>query len=90
MLKIISKEIPIDETIKEKIEFICRYNNIKYEIYNGYIHRIDKTNLSYVEPNKIIIKGNTFFIFNNSKDIFIKNLKSSIKISDFQNYIKNL
>ena len=37
MLNIISKEIPIDEALKEKIEFICRYNNIKYEIYNIYL-----------------------------------------------------
>ena len=51
---------------------------------------LDKTNINYIEPNKIIIKGTTFLAFNYSKDIFEKNLQKHNNISYLQEYIKNL
>ena len=90
MLNIITKEVPIEEELKERIEFACKYCNVKCIIKNGFIHTIDNTNLNYIEPNKIIIKDKIFFAFNYSREIFIKNLETKIKISEFQDYIKSL
>lgn len=90
MLNIIISEVPIDEELKTRIEFICDFCNIKSTIINGSIRRIEKTNINYIEPNKIIIKDTTFLAFNHGKDIFIENLQKHIKISEFQEYIKSL
>lgn len=90
MLNIITKETPIDEELKTRIQFICDFCNVKPTFINGSIRKIDKTNINYIEPNKIIIKGITFLAFNYSKDIYVENLQKHINISDLQEYIKNL
>ena len=57
---------------------------------NGSIRKIDKTNLSYVEPHKIIIKGITFLAFNYSNEIYIKNFSNKIKLSELETYLKGI
>ena len=57
------------------------------QLINGNIRKIDKTNLTYIEPNRIIIKDKTFLIFNYSNEVFIENLYNKIKLSELE--IKN-
>lgn len=59
MVNIIKQEIDIEEALKKKLEFVCSFCNIKCEIQKGSIRTIERTNLSYVEPHRIIIKGIT-------------------------------
>ena len=70
MLKVITKEIPIDEGLKTRIQFICDFCNTTPTFINGSIRKIDKTNINYIEPNKIIIKGTIFLAFNHGKDVY--------------------
>ena len=81
MLNIIIKEVTIDEELKTRIKFMCDFCNIKPTIINGSVRRIEKTNINYIEPNKIIIKDTTFLAFNHVKDI----LFSFYQILDCQN-----
>ena len=90
MVTIIKQELEIDESLRKKIEFICEFTNIKPTFKNGYIRKIDKTNLIYIEPHSITIKNINFLFFNYSNDIFINNLSNKIKISELQNYIKSI
>ena len=89
-MKIIKKEIIIEEDLKQKLEIICSFCNTKPTIINGSIRSINKTNLNYIEPHKIIIKGITFLAFNYSKDIYIGNINNKIKITELENYLKNI
>ena len=88
MVNIIKKEISLEESLKKKIEFICEFCHIKPTIINGSIRKIDKTNLTYIEPHRIIINNTTFLAFNYSNEIFIENLSNKIKLSELENYIK--
>lgn len=90
MLNIITKEVPIDEELQSKIQFICDFCNVKPTFINGSIRKIEKTNINYIEPNKIIIKSATFLAFNHNKDVYVENLQKRINISDLQEYIKSL
>lgn len=90
MIKIITKEIPIEENLKTKLEFICDFCNTKAKFINGSIRKIEKTNLSYVEPHRIIIKGITFLAFNYSRSIYVGNLTNKLDISKLETYIKAL
>ena len=90
MINIIKQEIEIDETLKRRLEIICDFCNIKPEIINGSIRKVDKTNLSYIEPHRIIIKNNTFLVFNYSNEIYINNLSKKIKLTELENYIKTM
>ncbi len=89
MIKVIKQEIDIEESLKKRLEIICDFCNTTPTIINGSIRKIDKTNLSYIEPNKIIIKNNIFLVFNYSNEVYINNLTEKIKISELENYIKN-
>ena len=88
MVNIIKEDLDIEEVLKKKLEFICSFCNTSCEIKNGSIRTIEKNNLSYVEPHRIIIKGITFLAFNYETNIYIENLSNKILIKDLEEYIK--
>ena len=90
MIKIITQELEIESNLKQRLEFICEFCHIKPTIINGSIRKIDKTNLSYIEPHKIIVKDTTFLAFNYSNEIYIKNLSQKIKLSELEDYLKDI
>ena len=90
MVNIIKQEIDIEWSLKKKLEFICSFCNTSYEIKKGSIRTIERTNLSYVEPHRIIIKGITFLAFNYETNIYIENLSNKILIKDLEEYIKSI
>lgn len=90
MIKFIKKEIEIEESLKQRIMIICDFCNTTPTIINGSIRKIDKSNLNYVEPHRVIIKGIIFLVFNYSTDIYIKNLNYKIQLSELENYIKSI
>ena len=90
MVNITKEKLEIDNELKKTIEFICSFCNTTPTIINGNIRKINKTNLNYIEPHRIIIKGITFLAFNYSNEIFIENLSNKIKLSDLETFIKTL
>ena len=90
VIKIITQELEIESNLKQRLEFICEFCHIKPTIINGSIRKIDKTNLSYIEPHKIIVKDTTFLAFNYSNEIYIKNLSQKIKLSELEDYLKGI
>ena len=51
MVNIIKEELPIEESLKRKLELICEFSKVAPTIINDNIRKIDKTNLTYIEPN---------------------------------------
>ena len=90
VVNIIKEELPMEEQLRKKLNIICDFANVKPTIINGNIRKIDKTNLTYIEPNRIIIKDKTFLIFNYSNEVFIENLSNKIKLSEFEDYLKTI
>ena len=88
MVNIIKEELSLEESLRKKIEFICEFAKVQPTIINGSIRKIDKTNLTYIEPHRIIINDITFLAFNYSNEIFIENLSNKIKLSELENYIE--
>ena len=80
----------MSDELKTKIDWSCRFAKHKYEIYEGCLRIVEHTNLAYVEPHKVIIKGITFLVFNYSKILYINNLSNSIEIRDLEDYIKKI
>lgn len=90
MINIVTKEIEFDNDLKKKIEFVCDFCNTTPTIINGNIRNIEHTNLSYIEPHRIIIKGITFLAFNYSKTLYVGNLSNKVEIKDLETFIKQL
>ena len=42
--------------MRKELELICEFAKATPTIINGNVRKIDKTNLTYIEPNRIIIK----------------------------------
>lgn len=89
-MKIIKEELQFEESLKKRLEFVCEFANVTPTFINGSIRKIDKTNLTYIEPHKVIIQGITFLAFNYSNEIYITNLAEKIKISELEDYLKAL
>ena len=90
MINIKTKELEFDNDLKKRIEFICDFCNTTSTIINGNIRNIERTNLSYIEPHRIIIKGITFLSFNYSKTLFVGNLSNKLELKDLESFIKQL
>lgn len=83
-----TKEHQVSEELKRKVEMICRFACVKYELINGNIKSIKETNIAYVKPHIARIKGNDYLLFDNCDDIFINGYNRKIKFKDFENYLK--
>ncbi len=90
MVNIIKEELSLEESLKKKIEFICDFTKTTPTIINGNIRKVDRTNLIYIEPHRIIINNITFLAFNYSNEIFIENLSNKIKLSELEDYLKTI
>lgn len=56
MVNIIKEELPIEESLKRELELICEFSKVAPTIINGNIRKIDKTNLTYIEPIELLLK----------------------------------
>ena len=90
MVRVITQEIKIEESLKKKIEFICSFCNTTPIIENGSLRTIERTNLAYVEPHRIIIMGITFLAFNYETSIYVEDLSKRLLIKDLEEYIKSI
>ena len=90
VVKVIKQEIEFEKCLKQRLEFICEFVGATPVFINGSIRKIEKTNLSYIEPHRIIIKNTTFLVFNYSNDVYISNLARKIKLSELEEYLKSL
>ena len=89
-MQIIKQELQFEESLKQRLEFICEFSKVTTTFINGSIRKIEKTNLTYIEPHQVIIKNITFLVFNYSNDIYITNLTKKIKLSELEEYLKKL
>ena len=89
-MQIVKEELQFEESLKQRLEFICEFTKVNATFINGSIRKIDKTNLSYIEPHRVIIKNITFLVFNYSNDVYISNLVNKIRLSELGEYLQKI
>ncbi len=70
------KELNKCEALEKRIITTCKFNNVKYEIKSGNIININNTNISFIEPHKIIIfikNKHIILIYYNKENMFLYN-----------------
>ena len=90
VIKIITQELEIGSNLKQRLEFICEFYKVTPTFISGSIRKIENTNLTYIEPHRVIIKNITFLVFNYSNDIYISNLSKKIKLSELEEYLQSI
>ena len=89
MFKTETKELKMSNDFRKKIEMICKYACVKYENVNGNIISIKNTNLVYVKPHILKVKGNDYLLFEDSNIVFINGYKDKIMLIELEKHIKN-
>ena len=89
-MQIVKEELQFDDRLKKRLEFICEFSKVTPTFINGSIRKIDKTNISYIEPHRVIVKDTTFLVFNYSNDVYVSNLYKKIKLSELEDYINSI
>lgn len=90
MVNVIKQEVRMEESLESRLKIICDFCNTTPTIINWSIRRVEYTNLTYIEPHRIIIKDNLYLAFNYSNEIYIQNLGKKIKLTELENYIKQV
>ncbi len=83
-----TKELVISEELKKKVDMICRFACVKYELINGSITNIKFTNIVYTKPHILKVNGNDYLLFDECDDIFVNGYKKRIKLRDLEEYLK--
>ena len=62
MFEIETKNLKISDELNRKIDMICRFACVKYEFIPSNIKSIKNTNIAYVKPHILKVKGNDYLI----------------------------
>ena len=89
MFELKTKELKISKELKKKIEMICKFACVKYELINGDIISVNNTNLAFVKPHILKVKGNDYLLFEDSDIVFINGYNKKIKLFELENYLKS-
>ncbi len=84
-----TKELVISEELRKKVDMICKFACVKYELVNGRIINIKNTNITYVKPHILKVNGNDYLLFDECDDIFINGYDKKIKSKDLEDYLKS-
>ena len=69
MFEIETKNLKISEELNRKIDMICRFACVKYEFIPGNIKSVKNTNIAYVKPHILKVKGNDYLILEECEEI---------------------
>lgn len=84
-----TKTLVISEELKRKVDMICRFASVKYELINGSVISLKNTNIAYTRPHILKVKGNDYLLFDECEDIFINGYNNKIKFKDLEEYLKS-
>ena len=90
MFKLETKKMKISEGLRKKIDIICSFASVKYELIEGSIISVKNTNIAYVRPHILKVKGNDYLLFEDSNIVFINGYKERINISDLEEHLKSI
>lgn len=65
----VKEKLEIDEVLEKKISNLLKFNNMQAKIENRNIIRLTNTNIAYIAPHSLEIKGITYLFFNECEDV---------------------
>ena len=71
MFEIETKELKISDKLNRNIDMIYRFACVKYEFIPGNIKSIKNTNIVYVKPHILKVKGNNYLILEEYAQLII-------------------
>lgn len=87
------KNLIKDESFEKRIEITCSMNSAKCEFIQGKIIDVDNTNVSFIEPHKVIIKIKKYkllVLYFNKDNLFLYDRTIPITISKLTTLLKSI
>ena len=78
----------MSESLRKKVDMICRFACVKYELINGSVISLKNNNIAYVKPHILKVNENDYLLFDECDDIFINGYNNKIKFKDLEEYLK--
>ena len=82
------KELIINGKLRKKVDIICRFTCIKYELFNTSILNIKNTNIAYTQTHILEVNNDEYLLFDECDGIFINGQQNKIKFKDLEEYLK--
>ena len=82
-----------DEELEKKIKLKCSFNKAKCNIKQGRIIYIDDSNISFIEPHRIIIKVNNYkllLLYYDDENIFLYDRRMQIDLKKIEIMLSKL
>jgi len=87
-MQIVKEKLEIEEILEKRINNLLKFNNIKAKIEQGNIISLTGTNIAYIQPHTLEIKGITYLFFNECEDVYINDLSRFIPLKELKHFIK--
>lgn len=87
------KKLVKNEELEKRVKIICSYNSSKCEIIRGHIINVKKTNISFIEPNRIIVaikKYKLIIIYYDKDNMFLYNRAMPLDYRKLDNLLKHI
>ena len=87
MIITVNKKISMDKDLLSRIKWACTFSNCVPKIKNGNLRMVEKTNIAYVEPHSVGIKGKLYLFFNVHEFFYVGNLTNKYPLSKLRDFI---
>ena len=87
MITTVNKKISMDKDLLSRIKWACTFSNCVPKIKNGNLRMVEKTNIAYVDPHRVLIKDKLYLFFNEHEYFYIGNLANKYPLSKLRDFI---
>ena len=87
MIRIVKRKLAVEKELLSKIKWACTFSNCEPKIKNGNLRMVEKTNIAYVEPHRVLIKDKLYLFFNEHEYFYISNLANKYPLSKLRDFI---
>ncbi len=95
-MKYDKEEMPLNKNLYNKLFNLCHFNNLKFEVKNWVIFKIEETNINFIEPHRFIINLKDIaliLLFYDNLNLYLYNKQTPVNlpiIKEIVNTIKGV
>ena len=87
------EEMPLNKNLYNKLFNLCHFNNLKFEVKNGVIFKVEDTNINFIEPRRFIIKLNDIALIllcYDNLNLYLYNKETPINVPLIKEIVKTI
>ena len=90
MLNVVKEKLELSPDLRKKINWASKYTSTSITLEKGTLIKLEPTNISYVDPHKVIINDIKFLFFNSVDCFYINSLNDKHEFSELEIMFKKV